>query len=103
MSVTDIINNIDPVIAMIVLVNVVMVVAIIKTIKMIMARDELEQKDNSNRNEKILDAFIKDQEYLARAGSGDDEVYTNQISKYVNKQRKLWLTLIEELNKRNSI
>ena len=103
MNIIDIIKGMDPILWITIIVNIVSIVGIISIIKKIIARDQKEQKYKGNINETILDAFIKEQEDLALSGSGDDEVYSNQIKTYVNKQRKLWLALIEQLNNRNSM
>ncbi len=48
-----------------------------------------------NKEEKLLNEFIEIEKEKHRAGSGDDEFYTNQIEAYINKQRKLWIDFIK--------
>ncbi len=39
----------------------------------------------------LLDEFVKTEKLKSYIGSGDDAFYANQISDYVDKQRKLWI------------
>lgn len=49
-------------------------------------------KQKALNTEKLLNDFLEQRAWFAaRVGSGDDEFYVNQISEYVNKQKKFWL------------
>ena len=53
-----------------------------------------------NENERLLEEFIREEMDATLTGSGDDQLYAEQVRDYITKRRKLWLHAIEKFTKK---